>query len=179
MDTLQIKASCTEHQKGRTSPICISFLIVSRTRRCRLLPKALVPTTIKLTAWLTWYIISTCTTSPFPVLLLLCRFLPFMIHIDYSTVHWDSCFRCHWQTTPFQLLVYHVRTDCIHWPMLGSMRIMYISFHAPISFPLAAMSELFAAVLVERWMMGAFSQNGYTSPCPTKKGHTQAYSVVV
>ena len=113
-----IEASCTEHQKGtiaislsprpstvsESSPICISFLLVSRPRRCRLLPKALVPTTIKLTAWLTWYIISTCTTSPLPVLLLLWRFLPFMIHIDYSTVHWDSCFRCHWQTTPFQLL---------------------------------------------------------------------------
>ena len=128
----QIKASCTEHQKGtiaislsprpstvsESSPICISFLLVSRTRRCRLLPKALVPTTKKLTAWLTWYIISTCTTSPLPVLLLLCRFLPFMIHIDYSTVHLDSCFRCHWQTTPFQLSVYHVRVDCSHWPML-------------------------------------------------------------
>lgn len=155
-----IKASCTEHQKGtiaislsprpstvsESSPICISFLLVSRTRRCRLLPKALVPTTIKLTAWLTRYIISTCTTSPLPVLLLLCRFLPFMIHIDYSTVHRDSCFRCHWQTTPFQLLVYHVRADCIHWPMLYTCDLMKLTSCLTMTVSsLIAMSELFVS----------------------------------
>ena len=162
-----IKASCTEHQKGtiaislsprpstvsESSPICTSFLLVSRTRRCRLLPKALVPTTKKLTAWLAWYIISTCTTSPLPVLLLLCRFLPFMMHIDYNTVHWDSCFRCHWQTTPFQLLVYHVRTDCIHWPMLYTCDLMKLTSCLTMTVSsLAAMVKMFAAALVERWM---------------------------
>ena len=162
-----IEASCTEHQKGtiaislsprpstvsESSPICISFLLVSRTRRCRLLPKALVPTTIKLTAWLTWYIISTCTTSPLPVLLLLWRFLPFMIHIDYSTVHWDSCFSLPLTDYPLPTLVYHIRADCIHWPMLYTCDLMKLTSCLTMTVSsLAAMSKMFAVVLVERWM---------------------------
>ena len=52
--------------------------------------------------------------------------------------------------------------------------------HHPLSFPpWLPCRNCFPLVLVERWRTEAFSRWGYTPPCPTKKGHTQAYSVVV
>ena len=52
--------------------------------------------------------------------------------------------------------------------------------HHPLSFPpWLPCRNCFPLVLVERWRTEAFSRWGYTPPCPTKKGHTQAYSGAV